>query len=102
MKVFTELSEVFMRMINEWYGKPKDEKFLENFLSSYTDGPSEEDGQTNLKEAVKWYYYAMYETDEKRKAEMMLLANATLSIHEQTRLQPQVHLPSLKSSLKMK
>lgn len=88
--MFAELGPVFMRMVNEWYGRPKDDAFLEHFLSVYSEGPSEEGGQTKLKEAIRWYYRAMHETDEKLKAEKMFLANATLSIHEQTRLQPQV------------
>jgi hypothetical protein len=36
------------------------------------------------------YYDAMFQPDAKRKAELMLLANFKVGLHEQTRLQPHI------------
>jgi hypothetical protein len=44
-------------------------------------------GQVMLRGMVKQLYQAMFETDPKRRAEHMLLANALGGLHEQTRLQ---------------
>jgi hypothetical protein len=44
-------------------------------------------GQTLLAEAARHYYTAKFEPDPKRRAERILLANATIGLHEQTRLQ---------------
>jgi hypothetical protein len=44
-------------------------------------------GQTSLIEAARTFYEAKFELDPKRRAELILLANAKIGLHEQTRLQ---------------
>jgi hypothetical protein len=44
-------------------------------------------GQSLLREMVGNYYAAMFERDRKKRAELLLLANAQGGMHEQTRLQ---------------
>lgn len=76
---------------------------LAEFQARFTDGAPEPDevewgpgrtlssrqrgGQAMLRGMVKQLYQAMFETDPKRRAEHMLLANALGGLHEQTRLQ---------------
>lgn len=47
-------------------------------------------GQSTLRGMVGNLYKAMFETDLKKRAELILLANAQGGIHEQTRLQPYI------------
>src|SRR5207302_800965 len=44
-------------------------------------------GQDLLKDALRHYYEAKFEPNLKRRAELMLFANANIGMHEQTRLQ---------------
>ncbi|MCC6612431.1 MAG: hypothetical protein IT320_03075 [Anaerolineae bacterium] len=48
------------------------------------------DGQDYLRRAFTRYYAAMFESDAKTRAELMLLANIEIGFHEQTRLQPEI------------
>jgi CRP-like cAMP-binding protein len=47
-------------------------------------------GQDLLAEAMSHYHDAMFESAPKRKAELILLANAKVGLHEQQRLQPNI------------
>jgi hypothetical protein len=47
-------------------------------------------GQSSLSQAFTQYYQAFFETDPKRRAELLLLANLQIGYHEQTRLQPEI------------
>jgi hypothetical protein len=48
------------------------------------------DGQQFLRQAFTHYYHALFESDAKARAELMLLANIEIGFHEQTRLQPEI------------
>jgi hypothetical protein len=48
------------------------------------------DGQQYLRQAFTRYYQALFEGDAKTRAELMLLANIEIGLHEQTRLQPEI------------
>jgi hypothetical protein len=104
-QVYAELAPVFSRMLDE-LGSDKsiDEAKLQRLLSTLKPGPVKPDevvldtqtreltllargGQSLLGEAIRHYYAAKFETDPKRRAERILLANATVGVHEQTRLQ---------------
>jgi hypothetical protein len=50
-------------------------------------GASKSGGQEQLRLAVTRFLEARHETDRKRKAELMLEANALTGLHEQIRLQ---------------
>lgn len=43
-----------------------------------------------MKQAFNRYYQAFFESDKKKKAELMLMANIEIGFHEQTRLQPEI------------
>jgi hypothetical protein len=104
-QVFAELAPVFGRLLDE-FGSDRafDDAKLQRFQNSLQPGPIEPDrvaidpktrelvlvargGQTLLAEAARHYYTAKFELDAKRRAERILLANATIGLHEQTRLQ---------------
>lgn len=104
-EVFGELAPVFVEFLNRFDADRKpDLAKLEHFMSTLHAGTSEPDhvasdpqtreleliargGQSFLREAVRHYYHAKFEPDAKRKAERILLANAHIGVHEQTRLQ---------------
>jgi hypothetical protein len=47
-------------------------------------------GQQYLRQAFARYYQALFETDPQARAELLLLANIEVGLHEQTRLQPEI------------
>lgn len=104
-QVFAELAPAFSRFLNE-FGDDRvpDPARLQRYLETLEGGPIEPDkvhvdpktreleliargGQSLLREAARHYYKAKFEFDAKRRAERILLANATVGLHEQTRLQ---------------
>jgi hypothetical protein len=103
--VFRELAPVFAEFLRVFDAdREPDPAKLERFLSTLQAGSSAPDhvtsdphthelrllergGQGPLREAVRHYYHAKFEPDAKRKAERILLANAQIGVHEQTRLQ---------------
>lgn len=48
------------------------------------------DGQRYLRQAFTRYDQARFETDERKRTELVLLANLEIGLHEQTRLQPEI------------
>jgi hypothetical protein len=91
LKVFSELGPVFSTMI-EAFDKPLEEEkpAIETLLASLIPGDTESGGQHMLANAVRDFYAAKHEMDRKRKAELMLRANAQTGLHEQIRLQPYI------------
>jgi hypothetical protein len=104
-QVFAELAPVFSRFLDEFGSdRARDDAKLQRFVDTLKPGAIEPDKvvidpktreltmisrpcQTLLAEAVRHYYTAKFELDAKRRAELILLANATIGLHEQTRLQ---------------
>jgi hypothetical protein len=81
--VFKEVGQEFSRFIDTFkndthFDAAKVDKYLAEFPA---DKPL-------LKEAFGTYAKAMFEQDPNKKAEMMLLANDKIGLHEQTQLQP--------------
>lgn len=69
----------------------KDPAKLEKFLDEIgPDGPSEEGKYTLLKEAFTSYYEAKFETDPKKKKELVLLGNSQVVWDEQITAQQDV------------
>jgi hypothetical protein len=101
--VFAELAGVFAAMLAELGDDERyDADRLRRFQERYREGDPEPDaatmvngrmvcsprgGQGLIRDMVAGYYAAMFETDEKTRAELLLLANARGGLHEQTRLQ---------------
>jgi hypothetical protein len=67
-----------------------DREKLTRFLTRFDRGPTEAGGQDTLAEALTHYYEAMFERSPKRKAELVLLGNIKVGLHEQIRLQPNI------------
>ncbi|WP_224245646.1 hypothetical protein [Hyalangium gracile] len=83
--VFREIGQEFARFVDTFkddthYDAAKVEKYLSQLPA---DKPL-------LKEAFGAYTQAMFEQDPNKKAELMLLANNKIGLHEQTQLQPYI------------
>ncbi|MEM7110859.1 MAG: hypothetical protein AAF614_00395 [Chloroflexota bacterium] len=91
-KVFAELAPPFHDMVIQFKRAwVYDETALAAFLQKhFQPGPTSQGGQSNLIEAFTAYYQARFETNRKRKAELILQANVLVGLHEQTRLQPYI------------
>lgn len=91
LKVFAELAPIFARMVQTFHRDQEyDRDKLARFLSQLERGHTEAGGQDTLAEALAHYYEAMFEPNLKRKAELMLLGNIKVGLHEQIRLQPNI------------
>jgi CRP-like cAMP-binding protein len=93
IKVFEEIGPIFARMTMEFheareYDRAAFDRFKERL--ALRTGQSDAGGQDTLREALGHYYEAMFQFDPKRKAELMLLANFKVGLHEQIRLQPHI------------
>ncbi len=106
--VFAELGLLFASFIETFEGDAEpDAVKLEAFLERLSPGETEPDeveliedrgrlavthrgGQDMLRAAMRHFHAAMFETDAKRKAELILLANALSGWHEQIRLDPYI------------
>ncbi len=91
LKVFAELAPVFARFIAAFRGTTTaDPAALETFLGTLIPGPVEDGGQALLRTAFTAYYTAKFEPDGAIRARWILLGNALIGLHEQSRLQPQI------------
>jgi len=80
-KVFAEIGLEFARYLHA--------PDLESFLAGLRPGDPP-DGQRYLRQAFTRYDQARAERDPKRRAELLVLANLEIGLHEQTRLQPEI------------
>jgi len=105
--VFEELGGLFAELLAELERHPEqDPARFERFLERLRPGPPEPDvvertedggsgqvmsrprgGQDLLRGSMRAFYAARFETDAKKRAELILLGNALGGLHEQTRLQ---------------
>ncbi|MGZ6133495.1 MAG: cyclic nucleotide-binding domain-containing protein [Myxococcaceae bacterium] len=91
LKVFAELGPIFARFVREFHGdREYSLERLEAFTAQLEPGPTSEGGQELLREALRHYYDAAFETRPKARAELVLLGNIKVGLHEQTRLQPNI------------
>lgn len=91
LKVFEELGPLFARMIELYRGCGQpDESCLHALVEGLRPGPSPEGGQDLLRSAMTNYHNALLTDDPDAKAELILLANARIGLHEQVRLQPYI------------
>jgi hypothetical protein len=89
-KVFGEIGLEFARYLHEvppgaGPGSPQ----LRAFLDGLRPGEPP-DGQRHLHQAFTHYARAAATTDEHARTQLLLLANLEISLHEQTRLQPEI------------
>ncbi len=89
-KVFAEIGLEFARFFAELLADPVyDEARIERFCSQLLPG-NPPDGQRYLRQAFRRYYQAFFAEETKARAELLLLANLEIGLHEQTRLQPEI------------
>ncbi|MGE0461228.1 MAG: hypothetical protein AB7Q16_07640 [Vicinamibacterales bacterium] len=90
-KVFAELAPLFVRFIDTM-ATPEAERpaRLQEFLATLRPGPSDRGGQDVLRGAFTNYAAAAVERDPCIKAQLILLANCQIGLHEQTRLQDDI------------
>src|SRR5919107_1646064 len=89
-KVFEEIGLEFARYL---HAVPSDAGADSPRLRAFLDGlrPGEPpDGQRYLSQAFTRYARAAATTDEHARAQLLLLANLEIGMHEQTRLQPEI------------
>ncbi|HVE87901.1 MAG TPA: hypothetical protein VND93_33815, partial [Myxococcales bacterium] len=85
VKVFKEIAPEFAKFIDTFKGATKyDQAKVDAYLAHF---PPDQQG---LKNGFANYAKAQFETDPKKKAELMLLANDQIVQHEQGRLQPDI------------
>ncbi|XVS67873.1 hypothetical protein ACQPYE_18065 [Actinosynnema sp. CA-299493] len=83
LKVFEEIAREFARFLAD----AADD--LDGFCATLRPGEPPE-GQRYLRQAFTHYHRAMSAVDPKERAELLLLANIEIGLHEQTRLQPEI------------
>jgi hypothetical protein len=88
-KVFEEIAREFARFAPLCAGGRVDPAALAAFLDGLAPGPAP-DGQELLRHAFSHYAAALEAEDANTRAELLLLANLEVGLHEQTRLQPQI------------
>lgn len=88
--VYAELARPFLRLIEAFsHDWDRDDSKLAALMDEHLQpGPIEQGGQDYLIEALTAYYSARFETDSKKKAELVFQGNMLVGLHEQTRLQP--------------
>jgi hypothetical protein len=91
LKVFAELAPLFVRTIGV-LGAPAAERAtrLPAFLANLRPGPTDRGGQDLLRRAFSSYAAAAAETEAGTRAQLILLANCLIGLHEQTRLQDDI------------
>lgn len=91
LKVFAEIGYQFARFYHELLDSAVyDAEKIARFCTALRPGDPP-DGQRYLRQAFQHYYQALFERDERNRAELMLLANIEIGFHEQTRLQPDIN-----------
>jgi hypothetical protein len=88
--IFGELAWPFADMVHR-FGKtwtPDYARFAPFLDEHFIPGHFDAGGQDWLRESVTVFYQARFETNKKRKAELIFLGNILLALHEQSRLQP--------------
>jgi hypothetical protein len=91
LRVFEEIGFEFARYLHECppdaaVESPPFRRFLDTLRPG--DPP---DGQRYLRQAFARYEHRRLERDPKARAEFAVLANLEIGLHEQTRLQPEIH-----------
>ncbi len=89
-KVFEEIGREFARFVAVCLNDQSfDEEKIAGFCQDLSPGEPP-DGQQYLQQAFTCYYQAFFEGDAHTRAELLLLANIAIGLHEQTRLQPEI------------
>ncbi|MCZ6672174.1 MAG: hypothetical protein O7C75_04465 [Verrucomicrobia bacterium] len=90
LKVYSELAPLFAIMITKFQSNRSNKEKVQSIISTLKEGSTQSGGQQLLKDAVTNYFKAHKTTDPDEKAEILLLANGQVGLHEQIRLQPYI------------
>ena len=90
LMIFGELAWPFVDLVNTFFDdwQPNHGKWGSFLDKHLLPGAYEHGGQDLLREAFTCVYRARFETDNKKKAELILMSNLLIGYHEQSRLQP--------------
>lgn len=89
--VFGEIGPMFARMLEIYDGHPHPtDAMLEAAMEPLKDGSIKEGGQELLRSALTHFHRSILSDDPDTKAELILLGNARIGLHEQMRLQPYI------------
>jgi hypothetical protein len=89
-KVFEEIAREFALFVQHCFAATQsDAAVIERFCETLRPGDPPE-GQRYLRGAFAHYYETLFETDSELRAQLLLLANIEVGLHEQTRLQPEI------------
>ena len=88
-KVFEEIGFEFARFLHECPPDDDGASRLQSFVDGLRPGDPPE-GQRYLRQAFARYERRRLERDPKARAELAVLANLEIGLHEQTRLQPEI------------
>jgi hypothetical protein len=90
LKVFEEIGLEFARYLHVCLpDTPAEASQIRRFLDRLRPGDPPE-GQRYLRQAFAHYERLRFERDSKARAELAVLANLEIGLHEQTRLQPEI------------
>lgn len=90
--VFSELAPLYEKFISiASKSTAYQQEDLQEFLDYLNSFEEEKNGNEKLKQAFTAYYQAIFEEDEKTKAELIFMANVLVGYHEQIRLDPAIN-----------
>ena len=86
--VFADVAPIYAGLCDEFHGAMTyDQRAIDRFCSRFDPGEVTDGGEELLRLASENYYKARFERNGKKQAELVLLANNQIGLHEQTRLQ---------------
>ncbi len=89
-KVFGEIGREFTRFFVFCLADQVfSDESIKGFCAALRPGDPPE-GQSYLRLAFRRYYQSLFEQDDRKRAELLFLANIEIGFHEQTRLQPEI------------
>ena len=91
LRIFGDMAPIIARFVE--FMRTDSAQYRHNmlsFLGTLKPGPSEENGQDLLGQALLAWYDASQELSPQRTSELMLLGNARMGLHEQIRIQPDI------------
>ena len=91
LRIFADMAPVVVRFLDLVRGDTAvDRPKMDAFRARLKPGPAEHDGQETLGLSLLAWYEAAHEPDPKMRAELVLLGNIRMGLHEQIRVQPDI------------
>ncbi|MBS2022569.1 MAG: cyclic nucleotide-binding domain-containing protein [Deltaproteobacteria bacterium] len=91
LRIFGDMAPVIVRFLELVRADTRyDSAKMAAFRATLRPGPSDAEGQETLGASLDAWYQAAHERDAKKRAELVLLGNARMGLHEQIRVQPDI------------